>query len=103
MGYRVGISGVGKSKRQALLQDAYSRELPKINSREYMAAWGKPNTATRLKTIACSLAEFTKSHKKNDSNMYAVAIRDWQTDLTHLRATFYEGKYSFVARRLKAT
>ncbi len=70
LGYRVGISGVGKSKRQALLKDAYSRELPKINSREYMTEWGKPNTAKRLGKIACSLAEFTKSHKKNDATKF---------------------------------
>ena len=95
MGYKVGKSGISRRKREALLDDAYLEQLPNVNSREYMTEWGKPKTAKRLRKMAHSLAEFTKNLKKSDSKMYAVAIRDWESDLAYLRVQYYEGKYSF--------
>jgi hypothetical protein len=96
MGYKVGKSGVAKQSRIALLDDAFCGTLPSINSREYMAEWGKPGSAKRLKKMANSIAEFAKSHKKQDPKKYAIAIRDWESDLAHLKSAHYDGKHSFA-------
>jgi len=60
MGYKVGLTGAPKGQRRALLDDAFLDVIPSINSRDYIAEWGKPKAATRLKKIASSLAEFAK-------------------------------------------
>ena len=95
MGYKVGKAGVPQAQRRALLDDAFLDNVPSINSREYMSEWGKPNTATRLRKMAHSIAEFAKIHKKHDPTKYAVAIKDWEADLEYLRVTHYEGRFSF--------
>jgi hypothetical protein len=94
MGYSVGRNGAARTKRCALLDDVYLDRLPFVNSAAYMAEWGKPQTSTRLKKMATSIAEFAKARKRSDPKRYAKAIRDWEDDLGYLRVTYYEGTYS---------
>lgn len=96
MGYKVGKSGVSRRKREALLADAFAGALPSVNSAEYMDAWGKPGSPKRLRKMAFSIAEFAKTNKKNDAKKYGEAIRDWESDLAYLKATYYDGKHSFA-------
>lgn len=95
VGYRVGASGVSVYKRHALLDHIYTSALPRINSAEYMAEWGSPHTATRLKKMAESLASFARGAKRNDVQRYAVAISEWESDLAYLKRNYYDTRYKF--------
>lgn len=99
MGYRVGAraadDGVTPQKRRAVLEDVYLHALPPMQSAEYMVAWGRPKTATRLKKIANAIAANTCLRKRRDGAKFAVAIKDWEADLAYLKRSFYVDVYSF--------
>lgn len=96
VGYRVGISGIDAPRRQGLLDFVYANDLPPVNSREYMAEWGIPNSAARLRKMAESVAAFVRNFKRRDSRKFATAISEWEGDLAYLRATYYIGRYNFL-------
>jgi len=102
IGYRVGINGVTAQKRRAILEDVYLREIPPVNSCEYMQEWGKPRTAKRLKKLANVLAAFARLAKRNGSTTRAKAISHWEADLEYLKRKFYNGVYSFSWPRTNA-
>lgn len=106
MGYRVGVratkDGVTPQKRRAILEDAYLRQLPPVNSTEYMAGWGKPRTATRLKKIADAIASQTQLAKRKSPTRNKVAIQEWESDLAYLKRKFYDSEYSFKWPRTNA-
>jgi hypothetical protein len=102
VGYRVGVSGIDASRRQGLLDFVYSNNLPPINSAEYMAEWGKPNSALRLEKMAESVAAFTRNFKRRKSVRFSTAISEWETDLAYLKATYYIGRYNFLWPRIEA-
>lgn len=94
MGYRVGQAGVSVYKRRDLLDHIYESRLPKVHTTEYMAGWGSPKSATRLRKLAESIASFTRSAKRNNAARYATAISDWESDLKYLKKTYYH-RYKF--------
>lgn len=96
MGYRVGISGLGASRRQGLLDFVYTNDLPSVNSRAYMDEWGTPRSGVRLKKMADAIATFARNFKRGRSEKYTVAISEWEADLGYLRMTYYVGRYDFL-------
>lgn len=96
LGYKVGASGVSASQRHELLDFVYSGTLPLLNSKEYMADWGTPNTANRLRKMADSIAAFARNAKRGDPKRLSVAISEWELDLEYLRTTYYVGRYDFL-------
>lgn len=95
LGYQVGQKGAYTVQRIAILDYVYeSDKIPRVNSAEYMAEWGKAKTAKRLKKLADSLAASIR-HAKGQSASMALAITQWEEDLAHLKKTYYDGRYAF--------
>jgi hypothetical protein len=95
VGYQVGAKGVSFYRRRALLDDVFQNSLPRLNSAEYMKAWGMPKSPKRLHKLAESIAAFARNAKHNDAGKYALAIADWESDLRYLKATYYNSLCKF--------
>jgi hypothetical protein len=95
MGYCVGASGSSPEKRRELLSSIYEGPLPSLNSREYMATWGKPKNCTRLRKMAESIAAFARNAKRHDLRRFKTAVADWESDLAYLKRRFYVGHCDF--------
>lgn len=94
MGYRVGVEGIGESKRRAILDDIYLHELYLLRGHPQQKQWGKPQTAERLRRLANTIAAFTRNAKRMRQPAL-VAIAEWEADLRYLRKTHYAGVYDF--------
>lgn len=88
VGYCVGINGLGLKQRQELLSNVYSKRLPFIDSRKYVAEWGMPRSSERLRKLAEAIAAFVRNAKRKKNNM-SVAIREWEQDLAWLKERYY--------------
>ena len=96
VGYRVGIThGIAKIKRQEILDCVLFNELPRVNSPDYMEAWGQPKTSKRLKKLSESIASFTRNAKRKNNFSMEVAIEDWEHDLSYLFENYYHHKLGF--------
>jgi len=95
LGYSTGVSAPSASERRAILDDAFLKPLPNVNSAEYMKSFGSPGSAVRLKRLAQSIASFTKNAKKKSQPSLGTAIEQWEGDLEYLRTKFYVGRYDF--------
>jgi hypothetical protein len=93
--YKVGWSGTTPKRRQILLDRIYLDKLPKINSVQYMFEWGDPQTASRLKKMAESIASFARNAKRRNHQQLKKAILDWESDLNYLRCKYYNNVYDF--------
>jgi len=94
MGYRVGASGVDASERRSILSEVYRDELRLNLSAEYLAEWGEPETAQRLRKLANTIASLARNMKGRRLTETA-SIREWESDLEFLRQAFYVGRYDF--------
>lgn len=96
MGYRTGRSGKRAHVRRKILDRVYTeRALPRVHSHAYMREWGDPNSATRLRKMAHSIAAFVRNNKRKKGKVYRKAIKDWEDDLRYLKRTYYNGRYDF--------
>jgi hypothetical protein len=96
MGYKVGYAGVPPSHRRDILDYVYSEDLPRVNSPDYMKEWATPRSRQRLKKLANTLASLTRNAKRNQAADMGNAVADWESDLTYLKRTYYDGRYQFV-------
>lgn len=96
LGYRVGKAGAPLKERRQLLDFVFTEDLPPIESAEYMAGWGVPNSGARLQKIAESLAAFVRNAKRRDGNTLMLAIQHWQDDLKYLHGRYYLGRFGFI-------
>lgn len=97
LGYHVGLSStLNAQQRKRLLDRVFAMRLPPLNGVAYMRQWGTPNTATRLKKIAESLASFVRNAKRRKNPNLSEAIRQWEEDLSGLRLSHYVGRFDFV-------
>lgn len=96
VGYRVGAFGVSAVQRRELLDSVYSGPLPSLNSQEYMADWGAPQTSTRLRKIAASIAAFARNAKRRNPGRLLEAISEWEADLAYLKAQYYDNRFDHV-------
>ena len=94
MGYRVGKSGAGINERRRILRQAFTEKLEVVGPPHYMAQWGAPQSAERLRKMAESIAAHCRNNraKRNPSEQ---AIADWEADLKWLREEFYHGHFKF--------
>lgn len=96
VGYAVGgTRGKAPSIRRLILNDIFLEPIPLINSREYTAGWGIPNSARRLQKLAESIASFTRNAKRRRTGHWELAIRDWETDLKYLHDEYYVGQFDW--------
>jgi hypothetical protein len=96
MDYKVGATGYNEGDRRDVLKVVYEERLPNVNSREYMAEWGRPKSSQRLQKMAESIASFTRNAKRQSFNDMSMAIDEWEADLVWLKRRYYDGKYDFV-------
>ena len=95
MGYRVGSKGRPRVERREILRNVFfHRDLPFVNSGEYMAEWGPPESTERLMKLANSIAAFCRNGKRK-SKPPRFAIADWEEDLAWLRREFYGGGFEW--------
>lgn len=90
-GYRVGkTKGKPPDERQRILNFLFLQDdLADVTDREYANSWGEPKSSKRLRKLCETLASFVRNAKRNPVDM-TKAITDWETDLGHLRYSFYE-------------
>lgn len=94
--YRVGKTyGLSSVERQAILERVFKGKLPAVFDPTYMAEWGAPKSALRLRKMAESLAAFVRNAKRNDELKLNEAIRQWEQDLLFLYERYYVGKFGF--------
>lgn len=94
--YRVGKNADCPAPvRQLILSRVFEGKLPKVYEPAYMAEWGDPMSARRLKKMAESLAAFARNAKRKDEDRYDEAIRQWEQDLDFLYHRYYVGRFGF--------
>lgn len=96
MGYRTGQRGTEVESRRAILDFIYTKNVPNVNTVEYMRKWDSPNTGKRLLQMARSLANFVKNEKRKDPFSYAISIAEREADLEYLKRKYYIGRYDFT-------
>ncbi len=98
LGYSTRRGGPDVQKRRRILSFAYQYgEVPGVFDDSYIASWGTPRSAARLRQIAVTIAANCtrfKKHRKNHRRS-PQAIEKWETDLSWLRRNFYDGKFKF--------
>ena len=94
MGYRVGASGLPRSKRRDVLTRAFKGRLPQVGGPEYMSHWGAPGKPARLRRIAQHLVDLWASNARRANMDHAVG--DWRADLAWLKGAFYKGSMQFA-------
>lgn len=94
MGYSVGNKGPTDGARQDILDRAYLGKIPLVNSAAYMANWGLPCSAARLRAMADLIAANIRNRKRDHRRpSFGLAIAEWHLDLLHLKRKFYDGRY----------
>ncbi len=92
MGYKVGKSGISEDERHAILREAFLGTIPNVGAEKYMVTWGLPGSEKRLAAIAHHIRFKCRGNPTTD---LSVANADWQSDLKWLKATFYDGHFTF--------
>jgi hypothetical protein len=96
LGYQVGkTSDLSTPFREAILARVFSGEVPLAFPRSYLAEWGAPVSAPRLKKMAECLAAFARNAKRRRDDRLDLAIADWQHDLQFLHDEYYVGRFRF--------
>jgi hypothetical protein len=97
MGYSVGRSGGHSDERRRILKKAFNGSLPAFgkssSDRAYLALWGAPGTASRLRRMARHL--WQQRNMREGRKSYEEAVRDWGSDLAWLKKNFYKPAMSF--------
>ena len=91
LGYNVQVNGPTDIGRRRVLNNLFTGNicLPPQLPDNYLAQWGNPNSAARLRKLAYSIASFTRQQKRK-RNASIQAIRKWEEDLAYLRNRYYE-------------
>jgi hypothetical protein len=93
-GYHVGgTNGKPEVVRRLLLGDIFACQLPPMNSRAYMSEWGAPNTPSRLKKTADTLASLCRNEKRRG---LVAAPAQREADLEYMYLSYYTGMFGFV-------
>jgi len=95
-GYEVGETyGKPEAERRRILNYLFLKDdLEDVDDKSYVAEWGEKKTFSRLKKMAECIAAFTRNAKHNSYD-YIEAIHDWESDLSYLKVTFYDGWHNF--------
>ncbi len=102
VGYRVGNEGEPERVRQSILDWVFHNHLPNVKFKSYMLEWGDPESVTRLRKMAQTLAALTRNNKRNTHADYSVTIQNRESDLKYLYEEYYVGRFQFVWPSLKA-
>ena len=95
--YHVGRThGQPDAYRRRTLMKVFEKPIPLSLKGFVPEEWGQPNSATRLRKMAYSIAAFTRSAKRKNLKSFEDAIRHWETDLKYLHDHYYVGKFGFA-------
>jgi len=91
LGYNVQKNGPSEYQRYKILDEVFLSQLKIIQSLEleYVAEWGAPKSAGRLRKMAYSLASFSRQQKRKQ-NASQQAIVKWESDLEYLKKNYYQ-------------
>lgn len=96
LGYKTGKynSDCDTKTRRKILYKAYEEDIPKKIASSFgdIKNWGEPNSSTRLRKMAESIALEVRS-KKLHSYDYERCISERESDLADLKKKYYDGKY----------
>lgn len=96
MGYHAGITnGLKSQQRKKILGVVFASNLPPLNGRDYMKAWGEPSSPLRLNKLADVLASLCRNAKRKQTGNMGIAICDWEDDLKYLFNQYYVAKFGF--------
>jgi len=96
LGYHVGSTeGLREVERRLLLDQAFFIFLPPLNDASYMAEWGPPKSARRLRKLAETIAALTRNAKRRRLRDLQAACNDWEDDLRFLHDNYYVGHFGF--------
>lgn len=90
-GYHVGQSAPRPEARRAVLRRLLHEPLPNVQDRAYMAEWGLPRSAQRLRKLADCLAALARNARRKEG--YELAVRHWEADLAHVKQRYYDGQH----------
>ena len=92
-GYTVGAKGGNQQQRRLALTKAFYGDFTKSPElKEFMPKWGNPESGTRLKKMTEHISMDVKLRSRG---RWPEADKHWLEDLKWLKATFYDGKYTF--------
>jgi hypothetical protein len=92
-GYTVGkTKGWAKPEREVFLSDFMEQDLPPIVAQTFQQEYGEPMSVSRLRKIANLIASNASNRLNNDANRFAIAITDWESDLSFLKRKYYIGE-----------
>lgn len=95
-GYQVGVTnGQSDQARRHILDAIFSVTLPPVNDAQYTFGWGRPETPARLRRLAEELARFVRNAKAKKAANMAVAISEWEADLSYLYGKYYKSWFGF--------
>jgi hypothetical protein len=69
--------------------------LSQVNSPEYMAEWGEPQSSRRLRKLANSMATFRNNAANRTAHDMVQATSEWRADLDWLWEEFHEARLGF--------
>jgi hypothetical protein len=96
IGYKVGATqGEPRDMRVRMLNQIFVGHLPPAFPADYLAEWGRPKSADRLRKLANTIAALTRNAKRRGSDRMGAAIADWEHDLRFLHARYYVGHFHF--------
>ena len=94
VGFVVGGKDEMKPRRQAILARLFRlARHPQIVSRDFIAEWGNPNSAVRLKKMAHSIAAFCRQAKQRPRSIMRRTIENYEADLAWLKNKYYDGRF----------
>ena len=82
LGYHVRYNGFTETARIQLLRNIVGMKLPHINGAEYMAEWGEPATAKRVRALYKSIRTYL--HRYGSKTELELARERWESDLSFL-------------------
>lgn len=96
--YHVGNAGEPTNIRKQLLDCIFHKDLPQVDSLEYMQEFALPKTPQRLNKMADFLSSLAKNFKRNMAKTgtdYTKAIADYEHDLDYLYDQYYVDEFHF--------
>ena len=91
-GYRVGKNGVCTESRRRALKHIVEHEITDVDGPAYLASWGRPGSAERLRRTAYVLAKLARGARTRGPSMTSARVA-WSRDLAYLRERYYDGHY----------
>jgi len=94
LGYRVGHNAERRSLRYGILDSAFRLSpIPNTFDFDYREEWGSAESGKRLRKLAETIAAFARNAKRKNNPALLKAIGDWESDLSWLKQTYYDGRF----------